>query len=60
MRNRSTRLIAAAGSLAWILAALVQADATEISYNGSLQFATGHYSFTERSTGLYLFSGMAM
>ncbi len=60
MRYSSTRRIAAAGILAWILAAFAAADAAEISYNGSLQFATGHYIFTERSTGLYLFSGMAV
>lgn len=60
MVDRRKRRIAAAGILAWILAAFAPAGATEISYNGSLQFATGHYIFTERSTGLYLFNGIAV
>lgn len=55
---RYLKLIAAAGVLAWTLASFTPADAAEISYTGSLQFATGHYIFTERSTGLYLFSGI--
>jgi hypothetical protein len=52
------RPIAAAGVLALTLAAFVTADAAEITYTGSLQFATGNYIFTDRSTGLYLFNGI--
>jgi hypothetical protein len=52
------RPIAAAGVLALTLAAFVPAGAAELTYTGSLQFATGNYIFTERSTGLYLFSGI--
>ena len=60
MRMTHGRLIAAAGILAWILAAFASADAAELSYTGSLQFATGNYIFTERSTGLYLFNGVTV
>jgi hypothetical protein len=55
---RYTRRIAAAGVLIWTLAALAPANAAEIGYTGSLQFATGDYIFTERTNGLYLFSGI--
>lgn len=58
IRYRYLRRFAAAGVLAWTLAAFAPADAAEISYTGSLQFATGQYIFTERSNGLYLFSGI--
>ena len=57
---RHLRLFAAAGVLAWTLAAFAPAKGTVISYAGSLQFATGHYIFTERSTVLYLFNGITL
>ncbi len=53
-----SRSIAAAGVLALTLAAFVPAGAAELTYTGSLQFATGDYIFTERSTGLYFFNGI--
>jgi hypothetical protein len=56
---RDLRPIAAAGVLLWALAAFAPADAADISYTGSLQFATGNYIFTERTNGLYLFSGIS-
>jgi len=58
--SRDLRPIAAAGVLLWVLAAFAPADASEVSYTGSLQFATGDYIFTERSTGLYLFNGISV
>ena len=48
----------AAGILVLILAASVSAGEADIAYTGSLQFATGDYIFTERSTGLYFFNGI--
>lgn len=58
--NRDPRKIAAAGALLWALAVITPAHAAEVSYTGSLQFATGNYIFTERTTGLYLFSGITV
>lgn len=32
----------------------------EVTYNGSLQFATGNYIFSERTNSVYLFSGLSV
>jgi len=42
------------------LAAPGPASAQQVSYSGSLQYATGDYLFTERTNSVYLFSSLAV
>jgi hypothetical protein len=43
-----------------LLVAARPAAAQEVTYSGSLQFATGKYLFTERTNSAYLFTGLAV
>jgi len=50
----------AAGALWGALAAAVPATGQEVAYNGSVQYATGDYIFSERTHSVFFFNGLAL
>jgi len=59
-KDHSCRGFAVAGVVLAILATASAVTGQEITYTGSLQFSTGDYIFTERTSSFYLFSGLAV
>lgn len=55
---RSVSRGAVAGALALLAAA--SAAAAQVTYSGSVQYATGEYIFAERTNSFYLFSGLSV
>lgn len=58
MSARAVRLVAAAGGGFLLLAGASALAAQEVTYAGSIQYATGSYVFERRTSGFHLFSGL--
>ncbi|MEE9132287.1 MAG: transporter [Gemmatimonadota bacterium] len=55
----SRRFATVAGVVFTTLAASLPAAGQEVSYSGSLQYATGRYLYTERASSLFFFNGIS-
>lgn len=53
-------LFKTAGAVVFVLAVLSSVEAQSITYNGSVQYSTGNYIFTDRTNSFYFFNGITL